>query len=65
MKSSSDYRGNQKGFFIVGDISRREFLEAGIGLAVFASGIEMIVGCALAGTLTTGKSEQIVYAQLP
>jgi hypothetical protein len=66
MKSSSEYKGNQQGILLVGDMNRRQFLKAGIGLTAFANSIEVIAGSiATAGTLTTGKSEPIEYPQLP
>ena len=45
MKSSSEYRGNRNDLFIIGDMSRRAFLKAGIGLATIAAGLETISGC--------------------
>jgi len=43
-------------------MTRREFLRAGVGLAAFISGIEMIGGCA---TTETPKVMTLVYPPLP
>jgi len=48
--------------FISGDITRREVLKAGVGLAAVAGGLGMIPGCA---TTETPKAMALVYPPLP
>jgi len=62
MKSSSGSKGDRMEIFIAEDMTRREFLRAGIGLAAVASGLEMIVGCT---TTETPKVKTFVYPPLP
>ncbi len=50
MKSSFGSKGEQKDLLISGGMTRREFLKAGVGLAVAASGLEMISSCAATET---------------
>jgi Tfp pilus assembly ATPase PilU len=42
MKISTVFRVGRQGFFTPADINRREFLKAGVILAVGATGLEMI-----------------------
>ena len=55
-------RGSEKKFCLMKTMTRRQFLKAGVGLAAFASGLEMIGGCA---TTETPKVETLVYPSLP
>ena len=62
MKRSFGFTRDRKNLLIAEDMSRREFLKAGIVLAAVASGLEMIGGCA---TTETTKGMTIVYPPLP
>jgi hypothetical protein len=62
MKSSYDFGGDQEPLFTAEDMSRREFLKAGVGLVAVASSFEMIAGCA---TTETPKVLTSVYPPLP
>ena len=46
MKNSSVFRVDRQDFFTPVDINRREFLKTGVSLAVVATGLEMVAGCA-------------------
>lgn len=50
MKSSSGSKGDGKDLLIAEDMTRREFLRAGVGLGGVASGLQMIAGCVTAET---------------
>jgi pimeloyl-ACP methyl ester carboxylesterase len=50
MKNSFVFRVDRQDFFTSVDINRREFLKAGVSLAVVATGLEMITGCAATKT---------------
>ena len=65
MKSSSGSKGDRKDLLIVEDMTRREFLRAGVGLAAVASGLEMIGGYATAEAPPKVKAEPVVYPPLP
>jgi len=73
MKSLSGFRGDRKDLFIAEDMSRREFLKAGVGFAAVVSGLQMIAGCATTETPkeqviaspATVKAEPVVYPPLP
>jgi Glycosyl hydrolase family 26 len=62
MKSSSGSKGDQMDIFITEDMTRREFLRTGVGLAAVASGLEVIAGCV---TTEIPKATTLVYPPLP
>jgi hypothetical protein len=67
MKSSFGSKGERKDLLISEGMTRREFLKAGVGLAVAASGLEMISSCAATETPkdriipTKEKSDYKIY----
>lgn len=62
MKNSSVFRVDRQDFFTPVDINRREFLKAGVSLAVVATGLEMIAGCA---AMKTHRGEKNMSKEQP
>ena len=50
MKNSAIFRIDRQDFFTLEDMNRREFLKAGVSLAVFTAGLETITGYAATKT---------------
>ena len=62
MKSAFGSKGDRKDNLIAEDLTRREFLKAGVGSAAVICGLEMFAGCA---TTETPKVMPHVYPLLP
>jgi hypothetical protein len=62
MKSTYASKRDRKDLLIAGDMTRREFLRAGVGLAAVATGLEMIGGCT---TTEKPKVMTLAYPRLP